>query len=68
MARVVLPDVARGLHPTVLRSCYSELRRMEAQGFGIFYSGAEDSVPGQERLGENCCFQMGFLRQVDTMR
>ena len=60
VTHIVLPDAVRGRHPTVLRSCYSELRRLEAQGFGIFYSNSEDYL--QSRFGENCCFQLGFLK------
>ena len=66
-----IPDDNHGRHPTILRSRYSEMRRLEAYGFSIFHSNPVPDVNlntlKRRNLGENCCFKLGFIHKEDML-
>lgn len=65
VAEIQLPDNIRGRLPTVLRTHYSELRRMESQGFLLFHSSPlpRRLAAHTSREQENCCFKLGYINQ-----
>ncbi|XP_064622374.1 uncharacterized protein LOC135484673 [Lineus longissimus] len=56
-----LPDKVYGKHHSVLRKEYSELQRLEAYGFRLFYSEELQSYTPAPS-GEHCCYQLGYVR------
>lgn len=69
VAEMTMTDVSRGHHSTVLRHRYSELRRIETQGFTLFHSspsfGRAYNMSPKRHLssGKSCCYKLGFIKR-----
>jgi hypothetical protein len=72
VAEIQLSDIHEGKHPTTMRRSYSELRRIEAQGFTMFHSSPSFNWQldqrRQRRMEENCCFKVGYVKQHNGYR
>lgn len=71
VAGIETEDKTSGVHPTVLRSHYSQLKRLESYGLALFYSSRDwpcTRLREKDFNGLNAgiwCYRLGYVRLQD---
>ncbi len=71
VAEIHIPDVVYGIHPKVVRRKFSELKRLESQGFTLFHAsqsyGWKLHKDFKHHFDDGCCFKLGYIHRSTNM-